>query len=148
MTYLIDNSFYNSKVQRYSTSSRQDLTTTFADALGSEISYIPHSLSQKVIYSYTTSWTYKDITSKINFRALEYDSGQSTWVVIPGAYMTIKSLKSGSDQVCLKFLLDVWSGSKQLKIECKESSSSLEGYLHSNINNTHYFDPIVSCTGV
>ena len=148
MTYLNYSAMYNKKIQRYTTTERQDLTDTFSTALGSEITYEPFSITEKVLYEYITSWTYKDTTSKINFRILEYNNSTSSWDVINGSHMTIKTLRSGSNQVCVKFLLNGWENSKQLKVECKEDSSSLEGYLHSNLENTKFFDPIVSCTGI
>jgi len=148
MSFNIEPVFYNKKIQRHTTTERQDLTTSFDTALGSEITYVPFSTAGSVLYEYITSWTYKDTTSKISFRLLEYNTGTSSWDVISGAYMTIKTLKSGSNQLCVKFLLNGWSGSKQLKVECKEDSNSLEGYLHSNKENTKFFDPIVSCVGI
>tara|TARA_Y100000992_G_C21243091_1_gene481770 strand:- start:807 stop:1262 length:456 start_codon:yes stop_codon:yes gene_type:complete len=150
MSYKVNltSGFYSKKVQRYNTTERQDLTTTFSEALGSSITYHHFYMAEKVLYEYITSWTFKDTASKINFRLLEYNTGTSSWDVISGAYMTIKTLKSGSNQICVKFLLNGWTGSKQLKVECKEDSNSLEGYLHSNLDNTKFFDPIVSCTGI
>lgn len=148
MSYLKYSAFYNKKMSKYTTTARQDLTNSFSTALGSEITYEPFSIAEKVVYEYVTSWTYKDETSKINFRILEYNTGTNEWDVINGAYMTIKTKKAGSNQVCIKFLLNAWAGAKQLKIECKEESDILEGYLHSNKENTKFFDPIVSCVGI
>ena len=150
MTYKVNltSGFYSKKVQRYNTTERQDLTTTFSDALGSSITYEPFYMAEKVLYEYITSWTYKDNTSKLVFRLLEYNTGTSSWDTINGATCTIKSLKQGSNQISIKFLLDTWQNNKQIKLECKEAASDLEGYLHSNSENTKYFDPIVSCTGI
>ena len=150
MTYKVnlESGFYSKKVQRYNTTERQDLTTNFSEALGSSITYEPFYMSDKVLYEYITSWTYKDNTSKLVFRLLEYNNSTSSWDIINGTTCTIKTVNQGSNQICIKVLLNTWQNSKQLKLECKEESSSSEGYLHSNSSNTNYFDPIVSCTGI
>jgi len=131
------------------TTVKQDLTTSFDIVDGSAITYTPYdNAGTQVLYEYTTTWSYKDNQSKIIFRLVEYNSGTSSWDEIAGSYTTIKNKMKGTGLLNYKYVLQKWSGSKQLRLECKDSTSSLEGYLHSNYSQTNYYDPIVECTTI
>ena len=153
MTYIIksdlEDIFLNQDITQTSNSAKQDLTTSFSVVDGSLITYNPHaSLGYEVIYEYNTIWTYKDLTSKIIFRLTEYNTGTSSWDVINGSYVTLKSLRQGTGVINYKYIFQKWTGSKQLRLECKDSSSSLEGYLHTDYYQNHFFNPTVFCVTV
>jgi hypothetical protein len=132
-----------------STSDKQDLTTNYDVVNGSLITYVPSSnWGDKVAYEFNTTWSYKDSTSKIIFKLVEYNTGTSSWDDINGSFVTIKSLKQGTDNISYKYVFDKWSGSKQLRLECKDTSTSFEGYLHSNYDQDQFYDPIVTCSTI
>lgn len=149
MSYIIRSVFLNQGLTQTSNNTYQDLTTSFGVVLGSEITYEPHtSLGQEVIYEYSSIWTYKDWTSKIIFRLTEYNTGTSSWDVINGSYVTLKSLRQGAGPINYKYIFQKWSGSKQLRLECKDETSSFEGYLHADVLQSAFVDPTVSCVTV
>ena len=149
MSYIVRSVLLNQGLTQTSNSSSQDLTTSYDVVDGSLITYEPHpTLGYEVIYEYNTIWTYKDNTSKIIFRLTEYNTGTSSWDVINGSYVTLKSLKKGTCPINYKYIFQKWSGSKQLRLECKDSSASLEGYLHTDYYQTNYFNPTVMCSTI
>tara|TARA_B100000035_G_C20673742_1_gene410803 strand:+ start:95 stop:544 length:450 start_codon:yes stop_codon:yes gene_type:complete len=149
VSYIVRSVFLNQDLTQTSNNTYQDLTTSFGVVLGSEITYEPRaSLGQEVIYEYNTIWTYKDNTSKIIFRLTEYNTETSSWDVINGSYVTLKSLRQGTCPINYKYIFEKWSGNKQLRLECKDSSTSLEGYLHTDYYQTHFFNPAVSCSTI
>lgn len=149
MSYILSSSYLKKEFTITTTTAKQDLTTSFAVVDGSTITYTPDAKhGTKVMYEYNTSWAYKDTSSKIIFRLVEYNSGTSAWDEISGSYVTIKSLKSGTAQINYKYILQKWTGSKQLRLECKDSTASLEGYLHTDHTQTVLIDPIVECVTV
>ena len=146
MSYIVRSVFLNQNLTQTSNNSSQDLTTSFDVVDGSLITYDPHSsLGYEVIYEYNTIWTYKDDTSKITFRLTEYNSGTNSWDAINGSYVTLKSLRKGTSPINYKYIFQKWSGSKQLRLECKDFSTGLEGYLHTDYYQTHFFNPTVMC---
>lgn len=149
MSHIVRSVFLNQDFAQTSNSTKQDLTTNFDVVNGSLITYNPHvSLGYEVIYEYNTIWTYKDNTSKITFRLTEWNEGTSSWNVINGSYVTLKSLRQGTGVINYKYIFEKWSGSKQLRLECKDSSASFEGYLHTDYYQTHFFNPTVSCVTI
>tara|TARA_B100000035_G_scaffold269172_1_gene242946 strand:+ start:199 stop:645 length:447 start_codon:yes stop_codon:yes gene_type:complete len=148
MTYINDKTFFKKTISVSNTTERQDLTNSFADVVGSLITYTPELYANNILYEYVSTWVYKDTTSKLNFRLLEYNTGTSSWDTIAGSYLTIKSKKSGSGQINFRYILNNVSSQKQLKLQCKEESSSTEGYLHSNEDNNRFYDPYVTCSSI
>lgn len=149
MSYIIRPAFLNLDFTQTTNSAKQDLTTSFDVVDGSLITYSPHSfLGYEVIYEYNTIWTYKDNSSKIIFRLTEWNEGTSSWDAINGSYVTLKSLKQGTGVINYKYIFEKWSGSKQLRLECKDSSTNFEGYLHTDYYQTNFFNPTVSCVTI
>jgi len=148
MTYTNDKTFFKKTILVNNTTERQDLTDSFADVVGSSITYTPETYANNVLYEYVTTWVYKDSTSKLNFKLLEYNTGTSSWDTVPGSYLTIKSTKSGSGQVNFRYIFNSVSSQKQMKLQCKEESSSTEGYLHTNEDNDRFYDPYVMCSSI
>jgi len=149
VSYILNSNYLKKELAITTTTASQDLTTTFDVVDGSAITYTPHeNHGTEVMYEYNTTWAYKDTSSKIIFRLVEYNSGTSTWDEISGSYVTIKSTKSGTAQINYKYILQKWTGSKQLRLECKDSTTSLEGYLHTDHTQVYLIDPIVECVTV
>lgn len=148
MSYVLDSTYLDKSLTITSASDKQDLTTSFDTVTGSEITYTPNSFGVNVVYEYNTVWSYKDSTSKLIFRLTEYNAGTSSWDVIDGSYVTLKSLKNGAGLINYKYAQQKWVGSKQLRLECKDSTTSLEGYLHSNWSQDKYYNPSVECTTI
>ncbi len=149
MSYILSPVYLKKEFTTTTTTVKQDLTTSFDVVDGSAITYTPDAKhGTEVMYEYNTVWAYKDTSSKIIFRLVEYNTGTSAWDVISGSYVTIKSTKSGTAQINYKYILQKWTGSKQLRLECKDSTSSLEGYLHTDHSQTILIDPIVECVTI
>ena len=148
MTYINDKTFFKKTISVSNTTARQDLTNSFADVVGSSITYTPESYANNILYEYVSTWVYKDTTSKLNFKLLEYNTNTSSWDTIAGSYLTIKSKRSGSGQINYRYIFNNVSSQKQLKLQCKEESSSTEGYLHSNEDNNRFYDPYVMCSSI
>ena len=149
MSYIVSSNYLKKEFSITTTTASQDLTTSFAVVDGSTITYTPdEKFGTEVMYEYNTLWAYKDNSTKIIFRLVEYNTGTSAWDEISGSYITIKSTKRGAGQINYKYILQKWTGSKQLRLECKDSTTSLEGYLHTDHSRTILFDPIVECVTV
>ena len=151
MTYIQSptslNKIFKKEVVTTITSAKQDLTTNYAAVNGSTITYIPSAdWGDKVLYEYNTTWAYKDVTSKIIFKLVQYNNNTTSWDDVDGSIVTIKSVKSGTDNITFKYVFSKWSGSKQLRLECKDATVDLEGYLHSNYDQDQFYNPIVSCS--
>ena len=148
MTYINDKTFFKKTISVSNTTERQDLTNSFADVVGSSITYTPESYANNILYEYVSTWVYKDTTSKLNFKLLEYNTSTSSWDTVAGSFLTIKSKKSGSGQINYRYIFNNVSLQKQLKLQCKEESNSTEGYLHSNEDNNRFYDPYVMCSSI
>ena len=148
MTYINDKTFFKKTISVSNTTARQDLTNSFADVVGSSITYTPESYANNILYEYVSTWVYKDTTSKLNFKLLEYNTSTSSWDTVAGSFLTIKSKKSGSGQINYRYIFNNVSLQKQLKLQCKEESNSTEGYLHSNEDNNRFYDPYVMCSSI
>ena len=149
MSYILSPAYLKKEITTTTSTVKQDLTTSFDVVDGSTIAYTPDEKhGTEVMYEYNTIWSYKDTSSKIIFRLVEYNTGTSAWDEISGSYVTIKSTKSGTSQINYKYILQKWTGSKQLRLECKDSTTSLEGYLHTDYTQTFLFDPIVECVTI
>ena len=149
MSYILSPSYLKKEFTITTTTTKQDLTTSFDVVDGSTITYTPDEKhGSEVMYEYNTVWSYKDTSSKIMFRLVEYNTNTLGWDEISGSYVTIKSTKSGTSQINYKYILQKWTGSKQLRLECKDSTTSLEGYLHTDHTQTFLFDPTVECVTI
>ena len=151
MTYIQSptslNRIFKKEIAVTTTSDKQDLTTNYSAVEGSTITYTPSvNWGDKVLYEFNTTWTYKDTSSKIIFKLVQYNSGTSSWDDIDGSIATIKTIRSGTDNIAFKYVFTKWSGSKQLRLECKDASNDLEGYLHSNYDQDQFYNPSVSCS--
>ena len=150
MTYINVNNknFFKKTILVNNTTERQDLTDSFTDTVGSLITYTPEAYANNILYEYVTSWVYKDATSKLIFKLLEYNTGTSSWDTVVGSYLTVKSKKSGSGQINFRYIFNNVNSQKQIKLQCKEESSSAEGYLHANEDNDRFYNPYVTCSSI
>ena len=117
MTYINDKTFFKKTISVSNTTARQDLTDSFVDVVGSSITYTPETYANNILYEYVTTWVYKDSTSKLNFKLLEYNTETSSWDTVAGSYLTIKSKKSGSGQINFRYIFNDVSSQKQLKLQ-------------------------------
>lgn len=166
MTYQIQSSFSeNFKIINDINISKQSLTTSYAVASGSEISYTPSPNSSFVIYHYSASLFSdtgfsgeKNATFKLQYSD---DSGTnwSDWgdntVVFLHSAGTIVKIRSAID---VKFCISTssWSANKSLRLVVLEDSGS-DTALHqwdenflddsSSYGNQRYF-PSISCYSV
>ena len=166
MTYQIQSSFSeNFKIINDINISKQSLTTSYALATGSEISYVPSPNSSFVIYHYsvslfadTGSSGEKNVTFKLQYSddsgSSWSDWGDNTEVFLHSAG-TIVKIRSVID---VKFCISAssWSANKSLRLAALEDSGS-DTALHqwdenflddsSSYGNQRYF-PSVSCYSV
>ena len=59
MTYTNDKTFFKKTISVNNTTERQDLTDSFADVVGSSITYTPENYANNILYEYVTTWVIK-----------------------------------------------------------------------------------------
>ena len=121
---------------------KQELTTTYADAGGSSISYTPPAGTTQVIYEFTFQ-TGRQTTNNFSHWKFYIDSDEVT-----DAYTTFAAQYLGG-RFALKWGINIggsavtatgrqasWSSAKTLKWQAREYSSSITSMIHS----TNYTD--------
>ena len=129
MTYTITSSS-NITIQSSEPSYLLLSTNTILDS--SLVTYTPINSSSKVIYDYTFIVNYGESTnSDIGFAKLqEYDG--SNWVDVGNCIKSFGTSSQIGQIVNIKFTIDSWSGSKQLRLYCAALGSSHNILLYAN----------------
>ena len=128
MTYTI-NSDSNITIQ----SSSPTYIVLAADTIleGSLVTYIPISTSSKVIYDYTFLAHSAAAISDFGFAKLQEYNG-SAWVDVSNCIKSFGTTNQLANIVNIRFLIDSWAGSKQLRLYCEAYSSSNSFILYGN----------------
>lgn len=96
------------------------------------IDYTPKNASNKVVYDYTFLVHYGASTlSDIGFAKLQEYNG-SSWVDVSNCVKSFGTSSQIAHVVNIKFIIDSWSGSKQLRLYCGAKSSSDNILLYAN----------------
>ena len=175
MTYLLDyenvkkgfklvKTTIDDRTENSITYSSQVATTSWVDALGSEISYTPSSGANYVMYEFNTAVCYHtDAKFNTMFKLQFLDSGTYSDIVSNNTnyYTSLGSTSttsSGSNQniyktsdtACIKFRVPAWSGEKTLVLKFKTHSSSFEGRLNSfkGTSDPVNYNPFVICYSI
>lgn len=105
-------------------------TNTILDS--SLVTYTPNSAYSKVIYDYTFIVNYGASTnSDIGFAKLQEYNG-SAWVDISNCVKSFSTTAQIGEIVNIKFSIDSWSGSKQLRLYCAVKGSSHNILLYAS----------------
>ena len=145
-----DSNVFNVQASKVSSISTQSASGSFADLTGSDITYNCNSNPEKVIYEYTSSFvrTTSQSYGVAEFKLVQYNTSTSSWEDVDSSqYITygFGSLSSyPRNNKTLKFAIDSWEGSKQLKLQWKLISGAM--YAHfterifdlNNVENTNY----------
>ncbi len=128
MTYTI-NSNSNITIQ----SSSPVYIVLNADTIldSSLVTYTPLNSSSKIIYDYTFLAHSAAALSDIGFVKLQEYNG-SAWVDVSNCIKSFGTTNQLAHIVNIKFVIDSWSGSKQLRLYCEVKSSSDNLILYGN----------------
>tara|TARA_B100000886_G_scaffold325900_1_gene271894 strand:- start:153 stop:605 length:453 start_codon:yes stop_codon:yes gene_type:complete len=128
MTYTI-NSNSNITIQNSSPTYVILNADTILD--GSLVTYTPLNSSSKIIYDYTFHAHSAAASSDIGFAKLQEYNG-SAWVDVSNCTKSFGTTNQLAHIVNIKFVIDSWSGSKQLRLYCEVKSSSDNLILYGN----------------
>ena len=139
MTYTITSSS-NMTVQSSKPAYILLSTNTILDS--SLVTYTPNSSSSKVIYDYTFIVNYGASTnSDIAFAKLQEYNG-SAWVDVSNCIKSFGTTSQIGEIVNIKFIVDSWSGPKQLRLYCAVKGSNTNILLYASQywkgNSTYY----------
>lgn len=128
MTYTI-NSNSNITIQSSSPAGLSLNTNTILES--SQLTYTPISASSKIIYDYSFLVHMDTPDSDICFIKLQEHDG-SSWVDVSNCVKSLGNTKQLSQVASIKFIIDSWSGSKQLRLYCGAKGTSHDIMLYTN----------------
>ena len=135
MSYINNDSILNFKCARFIGANEaahyQTATTTYTDMNGSLITYTPASSASKVVYKHVFHCSHISSGNFCgHFKLLVYDG--SSWADSTKNRFTAGSATATDNnfQVTAVFVLDNWSGEKQLKMQFRRFSTGNDMYLN------------------
>ena len=149
MTYLnpLENIF-NVKVNMSNSPTTQNSSTSWLDLEASDITYDCSGSPSVVIYEYTVCLWYSQSQGTFDFKLVQYNSSTSSWEDVDASQQfswgTNSSSSYPSEFKTFTFILEPWSGSKQLKTQWKAISGSGKAhytYAISLSGNGSYYSP-------
>jgi len=150
MTYVISNNsnIYNVQAQKASSISSQTGTTSYQDLDTSDITYTCDSSASKVVYEYTVNFVRTSTFGVGSAKLLEYNTTTNSWEDFSNSTYASFGLATSSgysrNNYTFKFVLDSWTGDKQLKMQWKMATGGLKAHhsdyviLINNISNSSY----------
>ncbi len=137
MTYTI-NSNSNLLIQSSSPNYVDLSTNTILES--SLVTYTPVSSSSKIIYDYSFIVHYYQTNADIGYAKLqEYDG--SNWVDVTNCIRSFGTTQQIASLVNIKFIIDSWSGSKQLRLYCGSYNSfTLYANRYWGNGNSNYYN--------
>ena len=146
MSYLTyeDSNIFNVQAQKASSISTQSAVNSFADLTSSDITYNCDSNVSKVIYEYTTSFSRTTLQTYgvVEFKLVQFNTSTSSWEDNNSSNYISYGFGSTSsfprNNKTFTFTIDPWEGSKQLKLQWKLISGTL---------NAHHTEQIVELDG-
>ena len=137
----------------------QDLTTSYADIVGSSIAYNPPTGTTQVIYEYSFTGGRQDVTPLIQLKFF-IDSDEVTDArytqsgdVMEGRWTFKWGINIGGSAVTATGRLASWSSAKTLKLQVREYGSSNEGklnetYKHDGSTSSVFHRPHIGITAI
>lgn len=139
MSYLIKNksNVSNVQAQKASSISTQSGTSSYQDLDSSDITYNCDSAAVKVVYEYTANFVYSGSSGVGQAKLVQYNTGTSAWEDVSSShYVSWGFSTAGCNPRCnntFKFVIDAWSGNKQLKLQWKVVSGGLTAHASNGI---------------
>lgn len=154
MTFLVNNNsnIFNVQAQKASSISAQiGSSSSWQDLDTSNITYTCDSSASKVVYEYTANFVRTSSNGIGSAKLLAYNTTSSAWEDFPSNSNVIdfglgRSSGYPRNNYTFKFVLDSWTGSKQLKMQWKggitggnlKAHHSERIYTTSGAQNTNY----------
>ena len=139
MSYLIKNksNVSNVQAQKASSISTQSGTSNYQDLDTSDITYNCNSSAVKVVYEYTANFVRASNSGVGQAKLVQYNTGTSSWEDVSSSHYVSWGFSAfNSYPRCnntFKFVIDSWSGNKQLKLQWKLASGSLIAHASDGI---------------
>ncbi len=158
MTYVINNNsnIYNVQAQKASSISFQTGSGTYQDLDTSDITYNCDGLASKVIYEYTANFVRSGSAGGVLLaKLMQYNTSTSAWEIVSDSHYTTQGFSGNSssprNNYTFKYVLDSWSGNKQLKMQWKVLSGgmlahhteSIVNLSDDSINNSYVTKPFL-----
>lgn len=131
MTYVINNNsnIYNVQAQKASSISYQTGNSSYQDLDTSDITYNCDGLASKVIYEYTANFVRSGNSGVLLAKLMQYNTTSSAWEIVSDSHYITYGFSGGTsyprNNYTFKYVLDGWSGSKQLKMQWKVIAGGL-----------------------
>ncbi len=141
MTYVINNNsnIYNVQAQKASSISTQTGSSSYQDLDTSDITYNCDGSASKVIYEYTANFVRSGSSGVLLAKLMQYNTSTSAWEIVSDShYITYGFSENSSyprNNYTFKYVMDGWSGSKQLKMEWKVISGGFIAHWSEQILN-------------
>lgn len=145
---------YSNFVHSVDTSFTSEVISTVVEFYpGTEVTYTPQSGASKVIYecSLQTSWQPDNINSYANTRLQYSTDNGSTWTTIDSTRIFEgdgNTLDYVWHQFHWKFVLDVWSGERKLRLAGRSEGTSSEYTVGASYNASPAGMGVGSCPQV
>ena len=141
MTYVINNNsnIYNVQAQKASSISTQTGSGTYQDLDTSDITYECDSSSSKVIYEYTANFVRSGSAGVLLAKLMQYNTSTSAWEIVSNSHYITYGFSSGTsyprNNYTFKYVLDGWTGSKQLKMQWKVIAGGFYAHWSEQVVN-------------
>tara|TARA_Y100000022_G_C13197803_1_gene351218 strand:+ start:70 stop:558 length:489 start_codon:yes stop_codon:yes gene_type:complete len=142
MTYVINNNSntYNVQAQKASSVSSQTGSSSYQDLHTSDITYTCDSSATKVVYEYTANFVRTSSFGVGSAKLLKYNTTTNAWEDFSDSTYTSFGLATSSgysrNNYTFKFVLDSWTGDKQLKMQWKMATGGLKAHHSEYIITT------------
>ena len=150
MTYVVNNNsnIFNVQAQKASSITSQNGSSSYQDLNTSNITYTCDSSASKVIYEYTANFVRTSSYGVGSAKLLKYNTTSNSWEDFSNSTYASFGLATAAgysrNNYTFKFVLDSWTGSKQLKMQWKLATGGLKAYhseyiyTTSGVGNSNY----------
>lgn len=140
MSYIDpEKNIFNVKTNISNSPSVQNSSSSWLDLEASDITYNCYDSPSFVVYEYTTCLFYDTTYGTFDFKLVQYNSSTSAWEDVDDSQQFSWGLNSGGYPCEFKtftFILNSWSGNKQLKAQWKSISGSSKAQYSYTINTS------------
>ena len=156
-----DSNIFNVQASKASSINTQGATSTFADLTNSSITYNCNSSPAKVVYEYTTSFvrTTTNTYGVAEFKLVQYNTTSSAWEDVDSSQYITYGFAGGTsyprNNKTLTFTIPPWEGNKQLKVQWKIITGSMNAHaterileLNGTENNSYLTKPFLTIYSV
>ena len=134
MTYVLNNNsnIFNVQAQKASSIAAQTGSTSYQDLDTSDITYNCDSSASKVVYEYTANFVRTSSYGVGSAKLLKYNTTSNAWEDFSDSTYASFGLDTSSgysrNNYTFKFVLDSWTGNKQLKMQWKMATGGLKAH--------------------